>query len=151
MSSPSASSASVDILYTIHLAATLTKDQVTQCAQLFSKHYGIWGDYEYTRKHPYLSSKIGGRVTMSPTKLQQELIFDSQHCHVVLAHKEGELIGQAFFKQFEVEGTEGDRQACCWITQLVVASSYRHQGIATRYSSMLMKQKKKRKISWEWE
>ena len=93
-------------------APYVTSDTVRDCAQLFSTCYGVW---RTTGKH----------VKLSPTCLIRDFLFDNQ-CGVVVIRVEGVLVGQAFFRRFEMAplGT------VCWITQLVVHPYYRSQGLA---------------------
>lgn len=90
-------------------------------SDLFSSHYATWS--------PSNPHGLSGRVRLSPAKLQQDFFFDAQ-CSAVLAYsKRSELVGHLIFRCFSI-AEEGGQAA--WISQLVVHSSYRNLGIATR-------------------
>lgn len=84
-----------------------------ECSELFSNHYGMW--------------KNGSRIKLSVRKLQQEFLFNDKTCKLYTAHVGDNLIGQAFACHFNTCYGRID-----WITQLVVHSDYRKQGIGKK-------------------
>jgi GNAT superfamily N-acetyltransferase len=95
-----------------------------QAAALYSAHYGVWSDEAASRQ-----LVPGARVCASVRLLRAMLLFDAT-CGVTVARHEatGELIGQAFYCAF----VAADGRRVGWITQLVVHTGHRRQGIATR-------------------
>src|SRR5689334_16372080 len=61
-----------------------------ECAQLFSQHYGVWGNH---------SHKQGQRVILSSSRLKDQHIFNKS-CGVCIAKKGNQLIGHAFYCRF---------------------------------------------------
>lgn len=104
------------IVYTTFPAAEVTSMQLQACATLFSEHYGVWGPG---------AAAPGGRVRLSPSRLQAQCLFN-ESCSLTTATAGSTLVGHVFSAKFQYrEGTVS------WITQLVVHSSYRSQGIAS--------------------
>ena len=71
---------------------------------------------------------------MSAARLRQQClpIGAESACVYTRAFAVGQLIGNAFAYHWNIDG-----QPICWITQLVVHSAYREQGIATKMLSLL--------------
>ncbi len=87
-----------------------------ECATLFSEHYGVW-------------RAKGGRVKLNHCKLKELIsptkavvgstLITARRCH------DDALVGHSFVVLFDVPN-DGK---VAWITQLVVHSDYRNQGI----------------------
>lgn len=88
---------------------------VDQCIELYSNHYGIWGDKGV---HP------GKHVKLSRERLEPWLNSDSAMLYY--ATQEEQLIGYAI----AVRAKSKNFGTISWVTQLVVHSDYRNQGIA---------------------
>ena len=105
------------INYEVLRYESISEALLSQCATLFGDHYGVWGAN---------GRKPGERVKLGPRRLKSQCLFD-KNCFVVLARKQnGELVGHAFVCRFPW----GDGFAS-WITQLVVSTDERGQGIAS--------------------
>ena len=92
---------------------------LSQCAQLFSQHYGVWSSSATTPLVPQ------SRVRMNLVRMRTNLLFNDT-CGVAVYRERGVVLGQAFFCTFAVPEL-GDVR---WITQLVVSSEHRRRGIA---------------------
>ncbi len=87
-----------------------------ECSELFSEHYGLWGD---SGPNP------GNHVKMSSERLRNYINVNNSW--IAFAKDETRLIAYAFCQRFET--AHGNISL---ITQLVVHTDYRRQGIATR-------------------
>jgi len=102
----------------------ITDEMIKEAAKLFSEHYGVW-----SQQAP--NNKPGSRVRMSAARLRQqclplEVLGD---CTYVRYLKNGRLVANTFACTW----TYGyNKKKVCWITQLVVETSMRSQGIATK-------------------
>lgn len=94
----------------------ISSQLLQECSELFSAHYGHWGD---------LGLNPGKPVKMSPDRLKDYINGDNSW--IAFAKDEDRLIAYAFCQRFET--TQGNISL---ITQLVVHTDYRKQGIATR-------------------
>jgi len=106
----------------------VTDEMLDQAAELFSEHYGVWSEHA-----PH--NKPGSRVRMSAARLRKqclpaEVLGD---CIYVRYLKNGELVGNAFACTWRDFSDSKVR----WITQLVVQTSMRSQGIATKMLQVL--------------
>ena len=88
---------------------------LSHCIELYSNHYGIWGDQG---AHP------GEHVKLSRARLEPWLDSDSATLYYALL--EEQLIGYAI----AVRARSKNFGVISWVTQLVVHSDYRNQGIA---------------------
>lgn len=88
---------------------------VNQCIDLYSNHYGVWGDKGV---HP------GKHVKLSRERLEPWLNSDSAMLYY--ATYQEKLIGYAI----AVRAKSKNFGTISWVTQLVVHSDYRNQGIA---------------------
>jgi GNAT superfamily N-acetyltransferase len=110
------------ITFTVQSAATVTSSQLEGCANLFSAHYGVWGD----GAPPSLR---GQRVRLSANKLREQYLFNEDCCLATATLPDGTIVGHAFATVFHDEMVGGQFS---WITQLVVDSQYRSQGVASK-------------------
>ena len=90
-------------------------DLVQQCIDLYSNHYGVWGDRGI---HP------GKRVKLSRGRLEPWL--NTESAVLYYATHEDKLIGYAI----AIRAKSKNFGTISWVTQLVVHSEYRNQGIA---------------------
>ena len=97
----------------------LTAEQQEACAALFSANYG-----EYSGKDD--ADKQGRRIKLSPGYYRK--MGENPNMYVSLCYNDEQLLGQAFFLKKVLPNGE----KCSWVTQLLVHSSYRNRGIATR-------------------
>lgn len=94
----------------------ITGPMVQDASKLFSDNYGVWQN--------------GTRVRMGPKTIKKMLMPDSNLrdvCLVRASDLDGAPVGHVFACRF----TTHEKQIC-WITQLVVAKSFRRQQIATK-------------------
>lgn len=107
--------------YSTRQFVDLTKDEISECSELYSKHYGI-----YNNNAP--KEKIGKNIKLSPSYYQK--MYSSLPTTSISACRigNGELVGFAIFIRGEI--TEGRKY--CWVTQLVVHREYRKRGIGTK-------------------
>ena len=98
-------------------AEKLTDEQIRQCSELFSNHYGRYSNRSKMR--PGEQVKMGAAY------------YKKNYCvpgfSVALALHDNNIVGQAFYlrKRYESIGV------MTWIVQLVVNSGYRKQGVAS--------------------
>lgn len=107
-----------DIDYHSKSTSELTEDELNQCSELYSNHYGI-----YSSDAP--DGKAGRRVRMSPSFYRK--YFFNENYRVALAVKDGVVIGQAFYFREKI-----GEDTITWVLQLVVHSDYRRAGIGSR-------------------
>lgn len=89
-----------------------------QCSDLFSTHYGVYSGKD--------GHNAGQRIRLGLGFYKR--LRDKENMYVSLCFKDSDLIGQAFFLKKELVSGEW----CTWVTQLVVNSNYRNNGIAKR-------------------
>lgn len=92
----------------------LTEVDIIRSSELFSAHYGIWGDL-----HP----KAGQSIRMGPQPMRRMLMF-SDDCYIARCFEMGTLIGHCFV-------TVVPGKQICIVTQLVVHREFRQRNIAT--------------------
>ena len=107
--------------------SSITDTLLEAAAELFSNHYGIWGQGAASKVGPF--AKAGWRVKISAARLRAEYLPQSENAqNVYVKAMMGEtLVGHAFATRWEYEG-----RTVCWITQLVVATPHRSKGNATQ-------------------
>ncbi len=105
------------------VASEVSDELLKECSDLFSNHYGVW-------------QGTNNRIKLSPAKLRQEFLetgvvtFRDDSTFLSTCEK-SELIGHAMFKLFDFAPfTHSQITRVCWITQLVVHTDHRRQGIA---------------------
>ena len=103
--------------FEVKVASQLTQDEIKECAELFSSHYGVWGRN---------GRKPGEAVKMGATQLRSQYLFDDR-CFAVMAHHGTSLIGHALYRRFEYLDGYG-----VWVTQLVVHKDYRRRHVASK-------------------
>jgi len=113
----------VDVHFRVTAGPLLSQEQLAQCAELFSKNYGIWAPH-CEEINPFF--KPGGRVKMSPSKLRTEVCPDPEHSVLVTCTIGGRLIGHAFATSWHC-----GQDVVGWVTQLVVEKTHRRRYIAT--------------------
>ena len=118
------------ICYTCIPYSSLTNSILEKCSNLFNNHYGIWSDAASDYSNNTL--KPGARVRLWMKRLREMLLFNDR-CFLIMAEKRSletnqfELIGHAFCTWGHYKRLNGN---AVWITQLVVSSFYRGQGVA---------------------
>ena len=124
------------ISYTCFRYSFVTDDLLTKCSTLFNNNYGVWSDEAPLHSNNTLQS--GTRVKLGIKRLRQLVLFNDR-CSLVTAeirstaNDQVELIGHAFFASAKYDRLNGN---AVWITQLVVSSAYRGQGVAGTLISM---------------
>jgi hypothetical protein len=118
------------ISYTYIPYSFLTDEIIEKCSILFNNNYGIWSND--APLHGNNALKAGTRVRLGVKRLRELLLFNDR-CFLVIAeirsfdNDQLELIGHAFCSWAKYDRLNGN---VVWITQLVVSSSYRGQGVA---------------------
>ncbi len=114
----------------------LTDRIVEKCSTLFNNNYGIWSDDAPLHSNNLLQA--GTHVRLGVKRLREFVLFNDR-CFLVIAeirssdNDQLELIGHAFCTSTKYDRLNGNG---VWITQLVVSSSYRGQGVAGTLISM---------------
>ena len=106
--------------FSVRGASAVSPGQLEACARLFSENYGVWG-----KGAP--QKLLGSRVRLSANKLMEQYLFDDSCCLATATTLDGNIVGHAFATKFCYEDV-----CFSWITQLVVASQFRNQGIASK-------------------
>jgi 2-polyprenyl-3-methyl-5-hydroxy-6-metoxy-1,4-benzoquinol methylase/GNAT superfamily N-acetyltransferase len=96
----------------------VSESLLQECSKLFGEHYGIW-----SREG---GDRAGKRVRRSPEKIQE--LLNDENAGLAIALSKGQLVAYAAAVQIPV----GDHEKMTWVTQLVVHSDFRQQGIAKR-------------------
>jgi predicted GNAT family acetyltransferase len=124
------------ISYTYIRYLSVTDQILEKCSTLFNNNYGIWS--EDAPLHSNYALQAGARVRLGVKRLRELLLFNDR-CFLIIAeirssdHDQPELIGHAFCTFAKYDRLNGN---VIWITQLVVSSSYRGQGVAGTLISM---------------
>jgi len=101
------------------------RELLATCAELFSNHYGVWG--ESAKGRPYL--KPNGRIRMNATRLKTVLLSKAADKTVLSRCTiDGVHVAHAFATIWNYGENE---ETVLWVTQLVVHRAYRRQYIAT--------------------
>lgn len=118
------------ISYTCIPYSLLTDQILQKCSRLFNNNYGVW-----SADAPLYSNnalQAGTRVKLGVKRLRELILFNDR-CFLVIAETRSldndqfELIGHAFCTSAKYDRLNGN---AVYITQLVVSSSYRGQGVA---------------------
>lgn len=109
-------------VYTRTPASDVSDMQLEACAQLFSNHYGVWG--QGSGREP------GSRVRLSAPRLKAQCLFN-EACFLCTASVGGTLVGHAFVTNFPYNSS-----SVSWITQLCVHNDYRGRHIASQLCRM---------------
>lgn len=88
-----------------------------ELAELYSSHYGIWGDRSLNRFQ---------RIRLSSRRIQQGLVH--KESRLAYASLEGKVIGYAIAVQPRISGMG----VISWVTQLVVHSDHRRRDVGKR-------------------
>lgn len=101
--------------------ADLTPEEISECSELYSNHYGI-----YNNDAPV--EKRGRKIRLSSLHYQNTYSSFPLTSISICRENGGRLVGFAIFIRGEI--TEGRK--FCWVTQLVVHQDYRKRGIGTK-------------------
>ena len=110
------------IEFSVRGVSLVSPEQLDSCARLFSAHYGVWGDGALP------SHQRGSRVRLSSSRLREQCLFDDRCCLALSTLADGSVVGHAFATRFRYNNVGW----FSWITQLVVGSSFRRRGVATK-------------------
>lgn len=99
-------------------SSDITSTILTSAATFFTSNYGIWGPS---------SPSPGSRVRMSPQYLRSQLLPPSDTIFVRLSSP-STILGHVIATRFQTS----TKRTAVWITQLVVSTSHRNQGVAKR-------------------
>jgi GNAT superfamily N-acetyltransferase len=119
---------------TIIREANAHQAEIIEAAALFSEHYGTWAElpkrFEAAKSDfPHVLDRVAGeRVNISPAKLVKCYLRSAGTFMVVERLNGAESVGHAIGHHFKMP----DGRFGVWVSQLVVATPYRHQGIATK-------------------
>lgn len=94
----------------------VTPELLTECAALYSNHYGVW-----STASPVSPKE---RIKLSPARLKQW--FSANDTNIYMSRNSNELVGYAIAAKVKVP----DYGIFSWVTQLVVHSDFRKQDIA---------------------
>ncbi|KAM0797692.1 hypothetical protein BDR22DRAFT_882065 [Usnea florida] len=100
----------------------VTESMLQEASQLFSEHYGVWGEQAAQALGKF--AKAGSHVRLSKERLRAEYLPDDT-CSYVKVTVDGCLAGNAFACRWSY-----DNKIVCWITQLVVHQDFRERGLA---------------------
>lgn len=81
-------------------ANQVTDRDLQRSSQLYSNHYGVWGDNPTPNGPPKEA-----RVRMSAKTLREMLLFDDETCFLILAEdtEADVVVGQAFVCRFHLQ------------------------------------------------
>ncbi|KAA8620207.1 hypothetical protein PtrSN002B_007440 [Pyrenophora tritici-repentis] len=97
----------------------ITDEILAEATLLFNNHYGTWSTH---------TSNPADRVKLSKQRMRQQLLpTGGSSCIYARVTVATQLVGNAFACRWVVDGV-----SICWITQLVVHSEFRRQGLAAR-------------------
>ena len=104
------------------------EDLLDQCARLFSEHYGNW-------------RPTGKPVKMKQARLRRDHV-DADGARLVHARDGDKIVGHVFGVVFKAELTDPktrskETHSVAWLTQLVVHTDYRRQGVASKLCRMI--------------
>lgn len=94
----------------------LSTEEISKCSELFSNHYGIWGEADP-------KGRSGNKILLSH-KYYEKLTTKDDH-YVALAFDKDQLVGHAFYIRKNINN-EGYMS---WVLQIVVHLDYRRQSI----------------------
>lgn len=109
---------SSEISYYSKPTQELTSEELQQCSDLYSNHYGV-----YSADDP--RGRVNTNVRMSANYYRR--IYVAPGYRVAIAKSDDVIIGHAFYLRERLE--EG---IFTWVLQLVVHTDYRRRGIASR-------------------
>jgi hypothetical protein len=85
----------VKLKYSEQPADLVTDESLKESAELFSSHYGTWG------QNPF-NLTPGARVCMSASKMKKDLLFNDT-CYLAQARTADNIVvGHAFFCRFNI-------------------------------------------------
>jgi len=96
----------------------INKSLATEMAELYSNHYGFWGE---------TSKNNGSRIKLSSSKIMEWV--DSKNFKVSTARSNEQLIGYAIAIQ-EFKNKQEKTDIISWVTQLVVHQDHRQKGVS---------------------
>lgn len=115
-------SMTIEITFKNIPCSELSEAEIIQCADLFSKHYGVWGEY------PDKPDLKGRQISMSPGKFKN--FFVKPDRYIIMAFDDNKLVGQAVYLSRTLPGRK--RKIITWILQIVVDIKYRGKHIGRR-------------------
>ncbi|KAG1868786.1 hypothetical protein C8R48DRAFT_771555 [Suillus tomentosus] len=123
------SPSNTSISYKIRVGSEISEDTLKSCADLFSSHYGIWGDQASTISKYTIAGK---NVRMTSAKLRAQCLSHPENtvlvtCYLQVEHDHPQLYGHAFATVWD----HGENKVG-WVTQLVVHKAVRRRYIATQ-------------------
>ena len=103
-----------DVAFFTKACCKLSDQELLNCSELFSNHYGKWGEK---------AEKPGQQIKLSKKSYEEYAKLDN--CFVALAYYNNQLIGHAFY----IRTAFNNNEYISWVIQLVVDSRYRQNGI----------------------
>lgn len=107
-----------DTRYITKLFSALSEQELEDCAQLYSTHYGKYSGED--KKH-----EKGQRIKMTPAWYKKEYTKIPDLYISMCYSVKNELLGHAIFYRKEIP----NKGICSWVLQLVVNSQYRNRKI----------------------
>lgn len=106
----------VKVIFEWYVGRDAPDSLLQECSDLFGGHYGVWS--------AAAGERAGNRVRFPLTKMRE--LLGGKDARLAVARRGGTLVAYAASVQPCVPG----KGTMSWVTQLVVHSDYRHQGIA---------------------
>lgn len=107
--------------YSTRHFADLTPEEINECSELYSEHYGI-----YNNNAP--EKKRGKNIKLRQQHYERTYASFPTTSISACRTGDGTLVGFAIFIRGEIAG----QRKFCWVTQLVVHQDHRKRGIGTK-------------------
>ncbi|KAH6691677.1 hypothetical protein F5X68DRAFT_229526 [Plectosphaerella plurivora] len=108
----------------------VSDEMLRKAALLFSKDYGIWGR---APANAAFKPKPGTQINLTASRVRAQCFPEAADAVYATAIMDGVLVGNVFGCRWSYNG-----KSVLWITQLVVSSSFRRRGVATRMLESLL-------------
>ena len=107
-----------------HIAClSMSEEDMQKCSQLFSSHYGTWGD------DPACPERKGKNIKMSPDLFRRRFLKPNRY--IIMAFDNTKLIGHVVYLKTSVP-RKYKKNTISWILQIVVDKGYRGKEIGIR-------------------
>ena len=107
--------------YSTRKFADLTPEEINECSELYSEHYGI-----YNNNAP--EDKRGKNIKLGPQHYKRTYASFPTTSISACRMENGNLVGFVLF----IKGEIAEGHKFCWVTQLVVHQDHRKRGIGTK-------------------
>ena len=102
---------------------SMSETEIQECSNLFSNHYGIWGDYP---DHP---EKKGKNIRMTPPFFRKTFLKPNRY--IIMAFCKEKLVGHVVYLK-AVLPSKRKKKTISWILQIVVDKEYRGEKIGVK-------------------